>query len=155
MVEILIAISVLGFLTVATISLLNPRAQLGKGRDATRRSDLNQYRIALEAYSVVNHGVYPDHDTAVVANSTSGTDLCDDLSPNYMEACPVDPLNRDTYIYYYISDADGYDAALYVGLEAEEDHYWVVCVSGVSGEVTDADSPPDGIGDDIAAFCGI
>jgi type II secretory pathway pseudopilin PulG len=44
--------AILGILATAAISLLNPLAQLQKGRDAKRKSDLKTLQTAMETYKV-------------------------------------------------------------------------------------------------------
>lgn len=86
-IEMLITISLLVILFGATLMMINPVAQLRKSRDSQRKSDLNQYRTALEAYSVANNGFY----TRRPGRQTASVRPCDKLEPTFMSDCPNDP----------------------------------------------------------------
>jgi prepilin-type N-terminal cleavage/methylation domain-containing protein len=141
LVELMVAIAVIGILIGAAFTFLNPAAQLKKARDSRRKRELNEYRVGLEAYSTANDGLYPVHSTQVEAD----VELCDDLTSApiaYLDACPSDPIDADLYIYYYRSTATGDSAVLSTGLEISS-NFWAVCTSGKAGETSNVD-----------AFCG-
>lgn len=58
LIELLVVIAVVGVLAGAVIVIINPAAQLGRARNAERKSDLRQMANALEEYVIVN-GKYP------------------------------------------------------------------------------------------------
>lgn len=90
--EILIAVSILGILT--TIGISGFSAISRGGRDALRKSDLEQMRSALEIYKSDN-GQYPPESTACVAT----------LSTTYIKPYPDDPKDPlFTYCYQRVSN---------------------------------------------------
>lgn len=58
LIELLVVIAVIGVLAGAVIAIINPGAQLGRARNAQRKSDLRQVAGALEQYVTIN-GSYP------------------------------------------------------------------------------------------------
>lgn len=51
LIELLVVVGVIGILAYVLIAVINPVAQLQKGRDLQRKSDLKQIQSALEHYS--------------------------------------------------------------------------------------------------------
>lgn len=135
LVEILIVIAIIGILIASLISVLNPIAQVRKGADAERKSDLRQYTIALENYSNNNSSAYPIHVIAVGATSLcSGSGSLD----SYMSGCPADKNPNQSY--QYISDASGSTWNLWAQMESQGVGYWVICSNGKAGAQTNAPS---------------
>jgi len=106
LVELLVVISIIGILSsLATVSLNSARV---KARDAKRKADIAQVRLALYLYFDDNLR-YPDSGSLTpelanwqgvvepAINGTGGGEL-------YMLRAPLDPLNRDPYVYKYGSD---------------------------------------------------
>ncbi len=58
MIELLIVISILGFLAVAVLAAINPIEQINRGRDTSSRSDAEQLLSAIDRYYAFN-GFYP------------------------------------------------------------------------------------------------
>ena len=139
LIELLVVISIIGILAaMITISFMNSQRQ---ARDVQRKSDLSQYRNALEVFASKNNGLFPGQYLTVSANSISG--FCTTL-------CPLDPKNStdSTYDYKYQSDgtvATGTPVAmhyvLWAKLENVTNAYWVVCSDGQSGKYTSATAP--------------
>lgn len=128
MIELLITMAVLGVL--ASIVLITFTGQQKSARDTQRRSDLQQYRIALENYANANNSVYPTGaDTAVNNFCASGAALS-----NFMSGCP----SGSPYSYQYTSDGSGTKYVMWVELERSGNN-WVACSGGKSGERTKTD----------------
>jgi general secretion pathway protein G len=123
LIELLVVISIIGIL--ASLTLVSYTGAQKQTRDTQRRSDLNQYRNALETYASSNDGVYPDSLSSI-------GDLCSVLSPSYMSTCPSDPTASSSYGFY--SSASGDEYVVYGGLETTG-AYWEVCSNGTSGNV--------------------
>lgn len=124
LIELLVVISIIGILAaLAMVSFTGPQRQ---ARDAGRKSDLRQYSTSLEEYANKNAGLYPIYG-AVSASTT----LCSALG---LTTCPDDPKNASdaTFVYRYQSDGTSY--VLWGKLE-NVTKTWVVCSSGVVGEV--------------------
>src|SRR5688572_21601084 len=58
MIELLVVIAVIGVLSVAVLSSINPIEQINKGRDTRSRSDAAQLINAIDRYFSI-HEVYP------------------------------------------------------------------------------------------------
>lgn len=134
MIELLIVVAVLGVLV--SIALFSFTNQQKSARDAQRRSDLQQYRIALENYANANNSAYPIQTSTVAV----GTVLCRaNNAPltTFMSGCPEDPIYNsggNVNIYYrYQSDSNGTKYVLWANLEKTSNN-WVVCSGGQAGE---------------------
>lgn len=125
LIELLVVISIIGILAaLAMVSFTGPQRQ---ARDAGRKSDLRQYSTSLEEYANKNNSLYPVYGSVSASNT-----LCPALG---LTTCPEDPKNASdsTFIYRYESDGTSY--VLWDKLE-NVSKTWVVCSSGVVGEVT-------------------
>jgi len=128
LIELLVVISIIGIL--AALTLVSYTGAQKQTRDTQRRSDLNQYRNALENYATSNSGLYP-------ASISSIGDLCgagNPLDTSFISSCPADPIGGD-YSYGFYSSADGVSYVIYAPLETGD--YWEVCSEGKSGKATD------------------
>ena len=130
LIELLVVISIIGIL--ASLSLVSYSGAQKQTRDTQRRSDLNQYRNALETYAASSGGLYP------VAAAGATSSICGtgkDLE-GFIASCPEDPLG-DSYVYQYWSDGSGF--TLWGKLETGG--YWKICSNGKSGKSeTDGES---------------
>jgi len=69
LIELLIVISIIGILAaMVTISFMNTQRQ---ARDTQRKSDLSQYRNALEAFASKNNGLFPGESALVSVDNTT------------------------------------------------------------------------------------
>lgn len=85
MIELLVVISVIGVLSVAVLSTINPIEQINKGRDTRSRSDAAQLINALDRYFAI-HEVYPwniDTTTEAVAGLGTFTATITDFRDEY------------------------------------------------------------------------
>jgi prepilin-type N-terminal cleavage/methylation domain-containing protein len=127
LIEILIVISIIGILTsLATVSYVSSQKQV---RDLQRKSDLNQYRTALENYANSHSGLYPVKGAKAVADTLCVASLLN------LTSCPADPKSP-THVYYYLSDTNGTTYLLWSDSETKTDKNWVVCSNGKSNYVT-------------------
>jgi prepilin-type N-terminal cleavage/methylation domain-containing protein len=148
LIELLVVISIIAILAaIATVSYSSAQKQ---ARDATRKSDLAQYRNSLEMYANNHNGLYPSEFSMVPASSV----LCP-LITGVATGCPEDPKNgpnppNDSYFYRYqstgtVGTKDTPVAVDYVlwtnsSLEASNGK-WAVCSNGKSG-LTSVGLPP-------------
>lgn len=117
LIELLVVISIIGILAGLTLTGFN--AARKNARDAERKSDLGQYRDALETYlSNSATSQYP-------ANITTS------LIPTYLPVAINDPLNTGTYVYQYAPGTGNLSYILSADLEAG--NFWVVCSDGRAG----------------------
>ena len=109
LIELIIAIGILGILAVAAIMALDPVAQLQKSNDTRRKSDLAQVQRALESYYQDNNQypiakVGPYQITGVVWGSNW---------QRYMNILPMDPNSGKKYVYY----SEGQTYYIYANLD--------------------------------------
>lgn len=128
LIELLVVISVIGIL--ATLILARLGGVEKSARDARRKSDLNQYRVALENFASKTNGIYPVSSTLISDFPVNG--LCtlpSGLQP-YLATCPNDPRYLTSgFTYRYQTDATGMKYIMYAQLESETNYYYV-CSSG-------------------------
>jgi len=139
LIELLVVISIIGILAALLLARFGTAEK--SGRDAQRKSDINQYRIALENSAVNTNGVYPSRTTG--AGDRASTLLCGDLGTSYLADCPEDPrYSASSWDYYrYQSNGSGggaVDATQYVLWAKKETglDYWVACSDGKIGELS-------------------
>lgn len=128
LIELLVVISIIGIL----ISLISIRYQTAEkqARDTKRKSDINQYRTALENYSVVNNSVYPTPPVGSVC--VKAAEFCRDTATfktNFLPSCIKDPRDGDVYYYQYCANSTSYtlNSKLEIG-----GRIWQVCSTGQS-----------------------
>lgn len=111
LVELLVVISIIGFLSSIVLSSLG--AIRVKARDARRVTDFRQIETALNLYYNDNRS-YPGTNS-VISRDESWSDLANHLVM-YLSPLPKDPLNRgplifpyytNNYAYQYICEAGG------------------------------------------------
>lgn len=136
LIELLIVVAVIGAL--AAIGLIAFTGQQKSARDTQRKSDLQQYRIALENYANANNSAYPIQASTIAL----GTFLClvvDAPLKTLMSGCLEDPIfnsGSNINIYYrYQSDSSGTKYVLWANLERTSNNF-VVCSGGKSGELS-------------------
>lgn len=95
LIELLVVIAIIGLLS--TLSVIGINSARMKARDARRKADLRNIKIALEMYYHEN-GVYPRaggcaYGSNCYVYSTSGSNWLSALAP-YMSKQPIDPINN-------------------------------------------------------------
>lgn len=99
--EILIVVTIIVVLGLAVLVGINPMAQILKGYDAHRRSDLYKIKTALENYHSdhESYPIFPKQD----GNGRNTTYDCDSdfLSP-YLSSMPCDPNTNNPYLVYLL-----------------------------------------------------
>lgn len=124
LVELLIAVSILGVLVGAVIVVINPAGVLKRSRDAKCKSDLQLIHTALEFFHQ-NNTVYPDFSLCTEITSTEDLGL---VSGGYIKQIPTAP---DGGGYYYISSDSGAQFKLVTKLEISGNYDNKQCDSGV------------------------
>jgi prepilin-type N-terminal cleavage/methylation domain-containing protein len=136
LIELLVVIAIIAILVgVGTARYMT--AEKG-ARDTARKSDLNQYRIALENYASSNNSLYPGATNGEVTN------LCNTGSPSFKDTylsgvCLDDSLSSSGYHYYYYRDAAFTNYVLSARLEKTGTYYYV-CSTGKTGIAASAPS---------------
>ena len=96
LIELLVVIAIIAVLAALILAAL-ASAQKGS-RDTRRKSDLNQYKVALAQYQTEHSGNYP---ASTLTSMTSGGEPYASLTGTYMNAFPDDPKTPGAY--YYIA----------------------------------------------------
>lgn len=113
MIEVLIASALLAMFAVG--SALVYRTQIGKARDAQRKTEILDLATALRSYRN-DFFQYPEEE---VVNDCAGTGL----SP-YINEIPCDPINSGDYVYTYQTNApQRTNFRLFTKLEADGSTY--------------------------------
>ena len=109
LIELIVAVGILGILAVAAIMALDPVAQLQKSNDTRRKSDLAQVQRALESY-------YQDNNKYPISTATTYQITGVVWGSNwqrYMNILPEDPNSGKKYAYY----SEGQSYYLYANLD--------------------------------------
>ena len=129
LIELLVVISIIGIL--ASLALVSYTGAQKQTRDTQRKSDLGQYRNALETYATSNNGLYPVNKSSIATICGTGQPLAP-----FIAGCPPDPIGGATYAYGFYSSTTGDTYVIYAPLETGG--YWEVCSIGKSGKVAAA-----------------
>lgn len=134
LIELLVVISVIGILSGLVLTSYSGAQK--QARDSQRRSDLNQYRLALESYAASNNSKYPSY---AAETEKSASDLYSDYLSAFMSSAISDPKDTGDYVYGYFEDgstanpsASAENYVLFGGLETGD--YWVLCSNGKTGK---------------------
>lgn len=123
-IELIVSIAVLAVLVAIVVYAVNPFVQFQKGRDARRKSDLNQIQKALEQY-YQDHQQYPPSsgsplyeitDTSTTPSTIISWGGTTPVWQKYIEVLPKDP-SYPTTTYRYLTDATGQMYWLYAALD--------------------------------------
>lgn len=106
LVEMLIVIGLIALVATITVSGFGNLQQ--GARDGRRKEDIDKVNTAIQAYR---------NDTGKFPTAVNYGELMSILTPDYISVPPVDPLNRDGFVYTYFS-ADGSRYELGARLEA-------------------------------------
>jgi prepilin-type N-terminal cleavage/methylation domain-containing protein len=101
LIELLIAMTVIGVVSVALLAYINPPKQLAKMRDNKRRADIAILTQALEQYYLKNDN-YPDNLYNLLPNNDP-----DDHTEKAIKSLPKDPKEGYWYCYQWV-DANNY-----------------------------------------------
>jgi prepilin-type N-terminal cleavage/methylation domain-containing protein len=110
MIELLIGLALVGFLS--TTGIYGYQTSQTRARDAQRKNDLSDIKVAFENYYNDN-GCYPAADSGFL-------EQCGQPFFTYMEKTPCDPRTGEPYVYRPLdNECTGY--RLYAGLEVHDD----------------------------------
>jgi prepilin-type N-terminal cleavage/methylation domain-containing protein len=91
LIELMIAVAIIGILSGLVIGIINPSRLQGRARDGNRKEDISVIQGALERYYADNN-VYPSSGNMYSAlNPSSGI--------KYLDPVPLDPSSSAQYFY--------------------------------------------------------
>jgi len=107
LVEILVVVTIISLL--ASIAAVSYSQFVKQGRDARRKTDIEQIRAAIEMYRNFK-GVYP------TPGMVFGTDSIVYGTTTYMSKIPNDPMSTgaSSYTYYYTATDQDYELCAYI-----------------------------------------
>ena len=128
LVELVLALGIMGVLFGAAITLMNPKKQIDKAHDARRKGDLQKIQAALELYRA-DFSQYP------TSLPNCGRPITDNGTPakTYLQQIPCDPAGTAWYNggrYHYASNG-----AIYT---------LTACIANTSDRTGTAGQPPGG-----------
>lgn len=121
--------AILGSIALTSFTTIRKQA-----RDQQRKTELNQYKTALEAYYADNNA-YPLYaGSPAVSNQNQGIfDSSSVLIRTYLGSSVMQGVNAaDNYLYYYISDSVNYK----LWGKVEINDYFEICSNGKSGNAS-------------------
>lgn len=127
LIELIIAMTIIGILTTGLLVTINPLTQIQKANDAKRKSDLALVQRALEQYFNDN-GFYPG-GSGTIAGATWGGRWAIIGVTTYMDILPKDPVGGKNYYYRQAFGGQGY--IIYASLDRAGDTQ--KCTSGGPG----------------------
>jgi type IV pilus assembly protein PilA len=115
LIELVVVIGILAVLLAIVLIAINPGRQFKQANDTKRRNDVNAILNSIGQYAADHKGDLPTGiPTGTVADalniSDGGADICDDISPTYISALPVDPSTGDEAV----TDCASYDTGYQV-----------------------------------------
>lgn len=123
LIEILLVIIILGIISALITG--NLITSLKKGRDARRKSDIQNIQKAVELYYDDKH-VYPP--SLPFGSALCETPACVSGEKIYMQQIPVDPVNGNNY--FYETDSTGSLYKIYSCIEDANDKFQGVSQTG-------------------------
>lgn len=146
LIELLVSISIIAVLI--SLALVSYGGAQKQTRDTQRKSDLSQYRNAVQSFASANTGKFPSSGSTGANIYLSGPFCTDTLkTPGYISACPADPVSVAPQIYVYSANGTGNLGTatankyiMYVEVESPAGNCWEVCSDGRSGLI--ASCPP-------------
>ncbi|MBI5123611.1 prepilin-type N-terminal cleavage/methylation domain-containing protein [Candidatus Roizmanbacteria bacterium] len=100
LIEIILVMALIGIMSTAVLTLINPVAQFKKSRDVQRKTDLRQIQSALELYRA-DQSAYSDTLPACGASLVV-------VPATYMQKIPCDPITKNAYQYVHTIGSSTY-----------------------------------------------
>ena len=129
LIELLVVIAILGVLAASVLVAINPLEQLARGRDAGRKSTINQIGHGIEAYATAQNG-YPAQSTTWLTTLVTAGEL--KLAPSnptatgYTTGCNTANVVQNGICY----QTNGATAIAYIRAESASSETAAGCTSG-------------------------
>lgn len=129
--EILLSLTLIGFLILITISLINPAQQVADVNNAQRQSDVMNIYTAINQYREANSGNLPGGITSSGINicqagcteNASQIDISSELNPYLrFNTLPIDPLQTGNVLTGYTVYADSQSGRIVVSAPLAENN---------------------------------
>jgi len=129
LVELLVVVAIIGILMAAVVLAINPLEIMKKGRDATRLSDMDSLRKAIDLVladggTLAVTAVPGDSSAVGASRAVDGTGYVTVDVGQYLSILPVDPRNGASFTeaagrtkvgkYLYFSDGSTYELNCYL-----------------------------------------
>lgn len=149
LIELLVVMAIIGILAALALTSFNTAQK--NSRDTRRKSDLQQYRNALEAYASNNKGVYPSSGGGIGSDEScvdggifdaSGLIIIEYLpakipDPSEGTSCSGTACNGSYCTYVYTTSTGGSTSIIYtLTARLETGGIWEICSIGKAGKTT-------------------
>jgi type II secretion system protein G len=135
LIEMMVAVGILGVMAAAMLAVLNPFSQFQKANDTKRKTDLSQISKALESYYQDNQK-YPASSNFKISDpkQTPNERSWGSSWRPYMNVIPKDPSGSKNYVYSVSADGQTYYlyASLDKGITADQCHGASPCGSATA-----------------------
>jgi prepilin-type N-terminal cleavage/methylation domain-containing protein len=119
LIELLVVIAILGVLAAAILVALNPLEQLARGRDAGRKTTVDQMGHAVQSYYTTQNAVYPTQGTAWLTTLQNSGELkstpTNPSASGYTIGCNTANVAQNGYCY----QSNATDAIVYARAESQ------------------------------------
>lgn len=119
LIELLVVIAILGVLAAAILVALNPLEQLARGRDAGRKTAVDQMGHAVESYYTTQNAVYPAQGATWLTTLQTAGELknipSNPTASGYTTGCNTANIAQSGYCY----QSNATDAIVYGRAESQ------------------------------------
>jgi prepilin-type N-terminal cleavage/methylation domain-containing protein len=124
LVELLVVIGVLGVLSAAVLTAINPLEQFARGRDGNKKTVVNQLGHALQAYYSAQ-SVYPAEGATWMDTLQTAQEI-KVVPPAATPSCGNAAAPQDNG---YCYDNTGTDATVYIAAESQAERTRIACAA--------------------------
>ncbi len=131
LIELLVVIAILGVLAGGVLVAINPLEQLARGRDAGRKTTVDQLGKAVQSFYTSQSAVYPDDDTVWMSTiQTSGELKTLPTNPSGGSGYSLGCNNAGNIQRGYCYRTDDVDAIVYARAESKSSLTSANCSAG-------------------------
>lgn len=107
LIELVIVVSVISILSAVLFIDFSPSENKQKSRDTVRLSDVAAVERVVNEY-LLDNSTYPGLPNTLYISNTVNWIPIQDLN-KYISHLPVDPINKNNNVYYYMHDGKSYE----------------------------------------------